>query len=191
MADLEYWKDVVGYEGLYQVSNLGRVKSLERTIQRTTNKQKIKERILSQGLSTTGYKKVVLYKNKNRKNKKVHRLVAEAFIPNTENKRTVNHKNGIKTDNKFSNLEWATYSENMKHAYSNNLNVNSEYQKQQTSLANRGEKCSSAKLAEFDVQVIRDAWATGVFTQRFLSNQFRVGQDQISRIVNNQAWAWL
>ena len=191
MSDRELWNDVVGYKGYYKVSDRGRVKSLERVINRTTSKQKIKERILKASCTETGYKKVVLYKNNKKKTKKVHRLVAESFIENPYKKKTINHKNGIKTDNSVCNLEWATYSENNKHAYKNGFNFNGEYQKKQTSLANRGENCKTSKLTEFDIKVIRDAWLTGVFTQKYLSKEFGVGQDQISRIVNYKQWAWL
>lgn len=113
---IEEWKDVKGYEGLYQVSNFGRVKSLSKIVIRGNRiKQPLKERILKHGLSME-YPFVSLH-NGTAKLIKIHKLVAEAFIPNPENKRTVNHKNGIRSDNRACNLEWATYSENHLHSY--------------------------------------------------------------------------
>ena len=92
----EYWKPVVGYEGLYEVSNLGRVKSLKFG----------KERILKPQKDTSGYLCVTLCKNNNQCQFKVHRLVAEAFIPNPNNLPQINHKDECKTNNIVSNLEW-------------------------------------------------------------------------------------
>lgn len=114
----EIWKSVSGYENLYMVSNLGRVKSLERTKVNHSKKQFCKERILNP-LKIAGYFRVVLYKNSKHQNFLLHRLVAEAFIPNPENKPQVNHKNGVKTDNQVENLEWVTGSENVLHSYKN------------------------------------------------------------------------
>ena len=103
----EIWKDIVGYEGLYKVSNLGRVKSLRlNKIMGTGNKR---------------YTHLILVKNKVKKTYDVHRLVAQAFIPNPLNKEQVNHIDGNKQNNCVDNLEWTTIKENMKHAYKNNL----------------------------------------------------------------------
>jgi hypothetical protein len=113
----EIWKDIVDYEGLYQVSNLGRVKSLKRYRKgRAGSPTLVKERILIQHLNPNGYLCVVL-QNNSEKLCTVHRLLAIAFLPNPENKPTVNHKNGIRQDNRLDNIEWATYSENMYHAF--------------------------------------------------------------------------
>lgn len=114
----EIWKDIEGYEGSYQVSNLGRVKSIERVVKgKRTGHKKIEEHILTPPI-VRGYCRVTLANSgKNRKVFSVHRLVAIAFIPNPENKKTVNHKNGIRNDNRLENLEWATYSENCKHGF--------------------------------------------------------------------------
>lgn len=105
MADVEQWKDVPGYEGLYQVSTLGRVKS--------------RRKILRQESLTGGYMNVWLCKNGKRNIHRVHRLVATAFIPNEYNKAQVNHKNMLRNDNRVDNLEWCTASENQKHAFAN------------------------------------------------------------------------
>ena len=103
----EEWADVKDYEGLYQVSNFGRVKRV------TTG------RILKDSKTTYGYLKVNLYKNSVMSTKKIHRLVAEAFIPNPENKPQVNHIDENKTNNMLSNLEWITNKDNLNHGTRN------------------------------------------------------------------------
>lgn len=126
----EEWKDIKNYEGLYQVSNLGKVKSLERTKSNGKGLVKIKERILTQNITNWGYYRVALYKNGTRKYYKVHRLVAEAFISNPNNKEQVNHIDGNKLNNNVDNLEWNTRIENMNHTRVNGLcgnNMNSNY----------------------------------------------------------------
>ena len=102
----EIWKDVVWYEWIYQISNLGRVKSILYS----------KERILKK-YDKDWYSRLTLVLNKNKITKKIHRLVALAFIPNPENKPHINHINWIKGDNRVENLEWCTRSENELHKY--------------------------------------------------------------------------
>lgn len=114
----EIWKDIQGYEGLYQVSNFGRVKSLDRMAKCRGGVYKLnKERIVFGGIGKYGYNTVCLRKENKRKYLLSHRLVAINFIPNPENKPKVNHINGVKTDNSIENLEWCTVSENTKHGF--------------------------------------------------------------------------
>ena len=118
----EIWKDIPGYEGLYQVSNLGRVKSLGRYVKKRSKLAFQDERMLCSPKDKYGYLIVTLCREGKPKKKKVHRLVAQAFIPNPENKETVNHINGDKNNNTAMNLEWNTSTENLKHAYAVGLN---------------------------------------------------------------------
>lgn len=102
---IEIWKEIEGYEGLYEVSNLGRVKSLG-------NNKSRKEKVLKPGNNGRGYIQVYLHKNGQKEKLFVHRLVAQAFIPNTQNLPEVNHKDEDKTNNCVDNLEWVSSREN-------------------------------------------------------------------------------
>lgn len=119
--DQEIWKDIDGYKGLYQISNLGRVKSLRQN------------RIMKPSSNEKGYLRVGLTKNKEYKTVKVHRLVAIAFISNPHNKSEINHINNIRNDNRADNLEWVTHEENMnltfgkKHLYFKKRNTTYNY----------------------------------------------------------------
>lgn len=117
--ELEEWRDIPGYEGLYQVSNLGRVRSLDRVISNKRGIYKRKGCLKSISNASYGYKGVGLCKNGIVKTWLLHILVAKAFLPNPEKKRTINHINCNKADNRLCNLEWATDSENIKHAFKN------------------------------------------------------------------------
>lgn len=117
MQENEIWIDIEGYEGLYQVSNYGNVRSLN-------YKRTGKSKILKQQKHKSGYLKVNLYINGSMRTYLVHRLVCEAFIDNPENKPEVNHVDGNKGNNAIDNLEWTTRSENQIHAWNNGLKEN-------------------------------------------------------------------
>lgn len=121
-ASSEQWKDIPGYEGIYQVSSKGRIKSLgglRVLFGNGPNSRKaiVKDKILKPAIDSGGYYYVNLAKNGIQRTKNIHRLVAETFIPNPKNLRDVNHKNGDKLDNNVENLEWLSHSDNIKHSF--------------------------------------------------------------------------
>lgn len=117
---METWKDIPSYEGLYQVSDYGRVKSLERLVKNGKDRFYLKkETILKQSMTTTGYKMIGFSVNKEVKYFKVHRLVMAAFFGESE--LTVNHKDGNPINNHISNLEYCTQAENLEHALNTGL----------------------------------------------------------------------
>jgi predicted DNA-binding protein (UPF0251 family) len=168
----EIWLGVEGYEELYQVSNLGRVKSLK---YRRTGKEKL----LTLLTDKYGYLHIKLCRNYQEKSVKVHRLIAKAFIPNLENKKEVNHIDGIKANNHVSNLEWATRSENMKHAFRTGLWFPNP---------TKGEEHYQAKLSKEEVHKICTLyWVEGV-SQSKIAKIFNCSQSNIWSIVNGKNW---
>ena len=128
----EVWKDVCGYEGLYQVSNKGRVKSIYRY-----------RKVLKPQTSNSGYLRVDLFKDKARKQFSIHRLVAIAFLPNPENKPEVNHKDECKTNNFLCNLEWVSRKENNRYGTRRQRQkANTDYRNRKVNNANQIQKAS-------------------------------------------------
>lgn len=112
---VEIWKSIKNWEGFYEVSSRGKVRSLDRVLYGGGTKYIKKGRLLKLHPCSNGYLSVSLYNLPKQECKLVHRLVAEAFIPNPDKKKEVNHKNGDKTDNRVDNLEWVSRSENLVH----------------------------------------------------------------------------
>lgn len=138
----EIWKDIEGYEGIYQISNTGKVKSLPKEWWTGRHYIKTPTKILKPSLDRKGYLKITLCKNTHHVTYRLHRLLATAFIPKVENKNFINHVDGNKINNNLSNLEWVTSKENNKHAQDTGLNPARYSQKQkeackQTGLKNR------------------------------------------------------
>jgi len=118
---IEQWEDIPGYEAHYKISNKGRVKSLKRKHKSRNQfcefERTVREKILRSQVGGTGYMKVSLSKNGILKNKNIHRMIAEAFIPNPDGLEQVNHKDCDKKNNCISNLEWCTPEQNSRHAH--------------------------------------------------------------------------
>jgi hypothetical protein len=171
----EIWKNIEGYDGWYQVSNMGRVRSWKH---KGVLKQKMKNpRILSPGRLSSGYRQVGITDiDGKRKSKYISRLVASAFISNIDNKPQVNHIDGNKDNNRASNLEWVTDKENKHHANNTGL------------MKNKGEDNQYSKLTEEDVLEIRSAYKLGCFTQKEIGNAYNVKQAIVSKILNRKLW---
>ena len=167
----EVYIDIKGYEGYYQVSNHGNVRSLDReTVNAIGAKRKHKGKVLTPFINSTGYCYVTLSNGNSRKNKRLHCLVARAFLPNPESKRTVNHINGKKSDNNLCNLEWATDSENHTHAFETGL-------KELCGVAKRDRKLTNTQVLE-----IRNLIKQGGLTQKQIGEMFNVYRTTISDI---------
>lgn len=142
----EVWKPVEGFEGYYEVSNCGRVKSLDRVVTDTIGrKYYYKGKIIKVSTYRTGYNYVNLWMSSKIKTFLVHRLVALSFVPNPHSKPMVNHLDGVKSNNYYSNLEWCTRSGNEKHAFRIGLK------------SLKGERHSQAKLTKNQVLEIRNS----------------------------------
>jgi len=120
-GDVEQWKDIPGFEGLYQASSWGRIKGLDRTVPRPNKGKRITyhERIMSAGKNEKGYWRLTLSKDSKRKTFRLSRLIALTWVPNPENLPEVNHDNLDKDNNHYLNLSWSTRISNMQHAFKN------------------------------------------------------------------------
>ena len=172
----EDWGDIEGYEGLYQVSSLGNVKSLDRKVVHKDKKiTRIRERILKQGTTKKGYKIVYLSKECKKLTVSVHRLVALAFIPNPDNKATVNHKDTIKTNNIYTNLEWATNLENIEHSV-------------KAGRYRKGEDSYRSILSKEKVLMIRFSYFSSCKTVKEIAKDFSLRPSHVKQIIDRKIW---
>lgn len=184
----EVWKPITGYEGLYEVSSIGRVRSLTRMCTDVNGKVRpIEGKILNQDVkraskdTTNLYKRVTLTTHGKSVHKSVHRLVAEAFINNdAPNVRTqVNHKDGDKTNNSVDNLEWCTSSENIRHSLVNNLAHPNPP---------KGEKAVLSKLSNKDVGIARELYELEQFTVDELAAMHHVGTTTMLNAIRGHSY---
>jgi hypothetical protein len=160
---IEIWKDVIGYEGLYQVSNFGNIYSFLRKKKMKPHKTK------------KGYLRTCLRKNNKSIPFLVHRLVLYAFKDNVDDKLEVNHINGIKHDNRFENLEWVTSSENSIHAINLGLKI-----------MKKGVEHGMSKLTEKEVLEIRAIGRS--MTQKEIGKKYGIVHSQVGFILNRKQW---
>lgn len=161
------WIDCEEFEKLYKISETGKVFSVR------------SDRFLKSALDSNGYPKVVLYNKGFNKTRAVHRLVAEAFIPNPENKPQVNHIDGDKQNNNVNNLEWCTGSENQKHAYALGLQV-----------SRKGTNNPMNKLSEEEVLAIREYKAKGKYPTE-ISKIMGFPVSRVESAYYGENWGWL
>lgn len=171
----EIWKDIEDFTGIYQVSNLGNVRSIDRKVFNKGNNSWCykKGRVLKPTKDKGGYLYVGLYNKENVKTNsvKIHRLVAIAFCKGYKEGLEVNHKNGIRYDNRSENLEWVTRSKNIRDIYKRGLNTN-------------GDKNNASKLKNEYIGVIVSLYDSGV-SQSIIAKAFGVSQPTISNIITN------
>lgn len=169
----ETWKAVVDYEGLYEVSDLGRVRSLDREVTYPSGTRKIKGRVLKPAINIQKRVVVALCNSEGHKTYRIHNLVARAFIGEKPNGYDVCHKDGDSTNNKLSNLRYDTRQQN-------NIDV-----------YRYGSKVTVGKLSIEQVLEIRKLYATGNYSQRKLAKMFPVNQSSIGGIVRREKFSWL
>jgi len=177
---IEEWKDIESFGELYQISNLGRVKSLPRLV-KSRNPFISKEKIRIGSLSSNGYLSIRLSKDGLATNNLVHRLVAEAFLPNSNNLPEINHKDGIKINCISTNLEWVTRSQNHIHAHKIGL-------KQSNFKPRYGSKNNKSKLTSKQVEEIRNKFKSGI-SRKELSKEYGVSITTISSINTHKTWS--
>lgn len=180
----EIWKDIPGFEGWYQISNLGRVKSLSRTVDygtssvRTQKEKILQPRVGGPVVAGKQYHSVILYRNRYREQHKVHRLVGGAFCHKPNGCEVINHLDNDPTNNAATNLEWTTVIGNNKHRHT-----------QGRSKGPAGDAHGQAKLSSQLLVEIKNLLNAGNLSQQVIADRFGVHQSHVSRIKLGKAWA--
>lgn len=171
------WKDVVGYEGYYEVSNTGLVRSVDRCVNsRWGSPKKLKGKLMKPYTNRYGYKMIVLTRLGKKRHQSIHQLVGKAFIENPESLETINHKDGNKLNNFVDNLEWSSFCDNHKHAISIGL------------IDSKGERNPKSKLTKTEVAEILYIHKTEGVLQKDLAKMFCVHVSTIQRILSGKSW---
>lgn len=193
----KYGKTLIGYEGLYQISNLGRIKSVERKVKYQNGFRNVKEKIKKTFVGKQGYARVELSKDGINKKYNVHRLVAEVFVNKYEKENyykknlEVNHINGIKTDNRAKNLEWVTRSENELHAYKMNLAKNTEKQRNAVRLWCKENKNKPIIQLSLEEKFIKE-WQSAIEVEKQLGiNRKNISQCITKRNKTAGGYKWI
>lgn len=165
----EIWKDIPGYEGLYQASNFGRIKSLPR-------KASPRDFLLRFATRPDGYPGCALVKNRKPASFTVHRLIAMTFLSPKKDNLEINHIDGNKLNNMVENLEWCTRSENLKHCF--RIGLKDQH----------GDNHHQRKLYSWQVREIRQKFKPLVYTRRMLATEYNVSEATIKAIVERRNW---
>ena len=173
---IEEWRPAVGWEGLYEVSNQGRVKSLAKSWISANGSVRTKEETPKAVRKNKGYLITTLHKQAKATTVSVHRLVADAFIPKIKGKSIVNHIDSNRSNNNVCNLEWVTTKENVTHALlKGNMKMN-------------GSKNKSSVLVESQVREMRKKWKSGNYTYVSMAAEYGVGRQTVHNIINYANW---
>ena len=179
MSFEEEWRPVRGYEGLYEVSSFGRVKSLDRTTMRKNGKPlPIKERIIKPARTKTGYERCVLWDGERGRNISVHTLVLNSFCGEKPDGMWARHLNNIPYDNRVWNICWDTPKNNISDRWKYGTEV-------------VGSRCPGSRLTEEKVVAIRTLYKKTQCSAADLAQLFDVNRSSIFKIVNGESWAWL
>ena len=205
---MEIWKSVKGYDGIYEVSNFGRVKSLDRYIVRNDGITQLRKgKIIAQSLNSDGYCQLKLCKDGNTKTVRVHRIVAEAFIPNPNELSDVNHIDCNRTNNHVDNLEWLSWEDNVKHSankgnYKRYGERNSNYgnttlkefyknnPEEKKKLARKGSqngRCRKVKLFDLNKDLIKEFEYIGECVEYLINeNNLSTNTKSLSNVIANR-----
>lgn len=175
-VERERWASVQGYEGLYEISSLGRCKGLRLETKFGNQTKVYPVRILKPKKRKGKYSSYILCNDGKHTTHMIHRLVALHFIQNPHSKKHVNHKDGYKWNNSIDNLEWCTSSENLEHAMTTGLNKNF------------GETAKAAKLSEKQVIEIRKKYIPKIYTQQMLADEYKISKRTIMHICQRTSW---